>query len=721
MASKFPVNRFDLRRYVPPQYFWPVLLLLLICFGCVFLLLYVSTRSQDTNQHQREEQALTSAFRNAAEMVQHDLQDYGKWDDAVRNTQGVISNDWVEDNIVAYLGRTQGYSQILILDGLNQPIYSFGRTDGQTDRVSEVLGRTAQDKLRILRNIPTQNGPIISGYSRVNDTIFIYSAAAIVPLTNKVELPPGPTKILMIAREVDPAFLRKTTDELHLQDVRLQMEAGSPDTIELHGVDGAPVARVAWTPQNPGTDLLRQLAPWLGLLVLFAVSTAALIVRHGGRAVEALKQSELRTRHHAFHDLLTGLPNRRALVDEISDRLAAGAQINLLYMDLDGFKDANDVYGHPAGDLLLKEASQRIQLAAPNSLVARAGGDEFAVLLLGTTTSKATEICELILKSFRSPFEIGAYRVTLGISIGCARNIEIRKDGQDELMRRADVAMYAAKSEGKNRSCHYTPALDEGHIMRMRLERDLQEAVETGTILAHYQPIVDAHSHNIVAYEALARWSHPNHGNVPPDVFIPIAEMNGLISAIGRQVLLQACSAMRDRGADLAVNLSPAQFWDRNLVQDVQEVLRVTGFPPNRLELEITESLLIRRPEKAAEVIERLHLLGIKIALDDFGTGFASIGYLQRLKFDRIKIDKAFIAPLESDPKSREMLLSIVTLARAFDVEVCAEGVETLRQAEVARVAGCARLQGWLFGRPMSLSESDHGKSGGDHPHHAVR
>ncbi len=516
--------------------------------------------------------------------------------------------------------------------------------------------------------------------------------------------------LLVISQKIDQPFLRRVTKELGLLDLRLSLsrpQAGVA-AVAVRGQNGEPLAWLQWQPHRPGSVLLRKLAPALALMAFLAALAAVLIIRRANRSIDALKESELRARHHAYHDLLTGLPNRRALADEVSEHLTAGRKLSLLFMDLDGFKDANDVYGHPAGDMLLKEAAKRIQQAVPGAFVARAGGDEFAMLLLGPGTCKSTQASEAILRRFREPFAIGAYVVNLGVSIGCTAANGTSDDAHDELIRQADIAMYAAKVEGKNRARTYQPSLDEGHRIRMRLEKDLREAVARQELFVRFQPIVDASTRQIVAVEALARWSHPQHGEVPPDVFIPIAEINGLINEIGRQILVQACTAMRDVDVELAVNLSPAQFWDGNLVESVRNALAETGFPPERLELEITETLLIKRPDSAAEIINELRALGIRIALDDFGTGFASIGYLQHLQLDRIKIDKAFIAPLQVSARSREMLASIVALAKAFGLAVCAEGIETEAQAEIADGAGCSRLQGWLFGRPTTVTELRH-------------
>jgi len=268
-------------------------------------------------------------------------------------------------------------------------------------------------------------------------------------------------------------------------------------------------------------------------------------------------------------------------------------------------------------------------------------------------------------------------------------------------VRRADAAMYAAKADGKHCLRAYTPEIDSGRELRKELERDLRIAVENDEIAVVFQPIVSAEDRQIVAVEALARWQHADHGEITPDRFIPIAEESGLIVALGRNVLTAACREARDWGVDLAVNLSPAQFWDRGLAGAIRDVLAETDFPADRLELEITEGYLLRRPEAAAAILSQLKHMGVRIALDDFGTGFASIGYLQRLGFDSIKIDRSFVAAAASHVKAADLVCAIVSMGEALDLQVTAEGVELEEQARLMRGAGCSRLQGWLFGRPM--------------------
>jgi diguanylate cyclase (GGDEF)-like protein len=697
-----PLNR--LQRHVPAQYLWPVLLLLGTCFGCILQLLFRTTDAQDALQADRERQAVESALQTSTTLIQRDLEDYAKWDDAVRHISLGFQPDWMADNLTAYLGLSQGYRYIFALDGGDRTLYAFdGGKLGHRD-ARGALGVDFTRSLAAVRRMPTDGTPIASGYSRSGGDVLLYTVAAVVPMTGKIALPPGPTHMLVIARPLDETFIRRIQQDEHLN--RLTLHAARPQTdgevVAIRGGDGRPLAWLSWIPSQPGATLRRAVFPTFLAIAALALIVAGYIVRRGGRAIEALRDSEGRAQHHANHDTLTGLPNRRALIARIHEALSGGQCVALLYMDLDGFKDANDVYGHAAGDELLRDAARRIQSATRDALVARAGGDEFAVLFVDPQPGRTERAADQIVDAFGHLFAIGGYRIKVGISVGSAELDAHVEDCEDELMRRADVAMYAAKADGKNCWRAYHAGMDSGHDLRMRMEADLRAALEQGQIRVLFQPIVDAATDRIVSVEALSRWNHPVHGDVPPDIFIPLAEMSGLISAVGRHVLTRSCLKAKSLDVSVAVNLSPAQFWDRGLADDVRAVLRDTDFPADRLELEITESYLLRRPDAAAAVIADLRALGIRIALDDFGTGFASIGYLRQLHFDRLKIDREFIRPLAEDAKAAELVSAVVALARALDLEITAEGVETSAQAEIARIAGCTRLQGWLYGQPMT-------------------
>ena len=687
-----------LRRYFPTQYVGPILLLLGSSFGCLLALLIHTTVVQDRMERDKEIDLVANELGESARMVMHDLQDYARWDDAVRHLVLRFDPVWADDNISAYLGVVQGYSHLLILDEQGRAVYAFEgrhRATPPADAIA-LLGPDVARGLGRIQAIGPAGNPIVNGYTRAGGRIYAFSAASVIPLTGKLRLPAGPTRSLVLANRIDQAFLDNLAIDHHLTHVRLVDRRPFGAATPLIGLDGRRLAWLAWDPQRPGTALRRQILPAFALVALISLFAAAIILRRARRGLEALRGSEASALHNALHDPLTGLGNRRAMIEALG---SDGGPTTLLYMDLDGFKETNDVYGHAAGDALLVEAARRIRDATGDArLVARSGGDEFAVVMAGADPAAAAAMTAAILAAFRAPFVVADYSVSAGISIGSAEMESGRH--ADELIRRADVAMYAAKAAGKNIWCAYQRAMDDEYDERRRLENDLRLAIDRGDIRVEFQPVVDAGGH-VVGAEALARWTHPRHGPIPPDIFIRVAERCGLISDLGRSVLLTACREARDWDIDLAVNLSPAQFWDGALVQRMAETLATTGFPADRLELEITESYLLRRPDAAEVILRDLRALGIRIALDDFGTGFASIGYLRQLSFDRIKIDRSFITEVADDSRAADMARAIVALAEALNLSVTAEGIETKAQAAIMRVIGCDRFQGWLFGRPM--------------------
>ena len=690
-------------RRIPGQYFWPLLILIGLCFGSVLTLLYYTTSSQDGLESEREARTLTTALDTNVAMVAHDLQDYAKWDDAVRHIARNFDAGWIDDNVTAFLGRTQGYSLVLVIAPDNHSEYVFAEAKSRTAEPVESLGAAFIESLNAVRRMDPSGQPILSGFTQKNGRLYIYSVAAIVPLTGKVSLPPGGRKILAIVEEADARFIERLRKRHELPAITIRPDKG---LVALRDFRGRPVAWLDVKVAAPGTALRMQILPGLIAIGLLAFAMAIFLLRQASESMAKLRASQDRALHHAGHDPLTGLPNRRVFLDAIRAKLDADKAVNLIYMDLDGFKEVNDLYGHRAGDELLQEATARInQAAGENALVARMGGDEFAILHRGVCPEQSTALAQTIINAFQPTFAIAGAHVQIGVSIGVVSTPAGGALDVDELMRRADVAMYSAKGRGKNRWDNYAPHMDEGHDVRKRLEHDLRAAIEAQEIEVAYQPIVSTHDGRIVCVEALARWTHPREGVIRPDIFIPLAEMTGLIGALGEQVLAKACRAVAPHGLDLSVNLSPAQFWDARLVASIADVLAREGFPAHRLELEITENYLLRRPDAAAGVIEELRALGIRLALDDFGSGFASVGYLRQLRFDRLKIDKQFLSDATADPDAAELLVAIVALGRALRLEITAEGVETQEQSALVRACGCHRAQGWLHGRPVAEAE----------------
>ncbi|MGQ4273102.1 putative bifunctional diguanylate cyclase/phosphodiesterase [Terrihabitans sp. B22-R8] len=696
-----------LRRYFPKQYFIPVVLLLGTTFGCLFGLLYSMTATQDQMEAERERQSVNSATARAVEVAIRDLQDYAIWDDAVRHIAIAFDREWIDDNIAAYLVTFQEYEHLFVIDNLSSRTIYSSSTKSPTEQptaISDELGQGAVQGLRSLNIVGDDQLPITGGFSRQGDRLFLYSAAHILPLTNKVELLPGRDLSIVIAKELSPSYLQIWRNRQQTKALALSFATPAEDTQfqPIRDRDGNILAYLTWHVESPGRELMRRILPGFVLIGLISLLAAWAILQRARMATEALHRSKQKAQYLANHDSLTGLPNRRELLGRLRS-ISPDHPFHLLYIDLDGFKETNDVYGHATGDELLRESAVRLSRAVgPEHLIVRAGGDELAVLILEIEGKAVEKIADRILREFDAPFRVSGYNIAVGASIGIAGNYE--PIDEEEIIRRADLAMYAAKTNGKNGWCHYDPEMNREIELRREIEGSLRLAIDNDAIDVVFQPIVDARTGKIVNVEALARWTDPVLGAIPPDKFIPVAEQSGLITRLGRNVLIKACRAARDWDVDLSVNLSPAQFWDRGLGSRVQAILEAEGFPAHRLELEITERYLLRRPDDAERILQSLRSIGVRIALDDFGCGFASIGYLQRLSLDAIKIDRSFVEKVATDVEAADLARAIVALGLALKLSVTAEGVETEDQARVMKLFGCTHIQGWLHGRPVPAS-----------------
>ncbi len=434
------------------------------------------------------------------------------------------------------------------------------------------------------------------------------------------------------------------------------------------------------------------------------------------------RRMEARVRHMAHHDALTGLPNRALFAERLEhalarlrgearleDHRAAPAAedrlVAVLFLDLDHFKDVNDTLGHAAGDELLRMVAVRIgHCTRDGDTLARLGGDEFAVLLEGLSEAEqAQDVAQRISAAVSAPFLLDGHEAQVGASIGIALCARDDPEGADPalLLRQVDTALYQAKAEGRGRHRFFQARMHVVLHRRKELERDLRRALAEGGLEVHYQPIWGLVPHRIVGAEALVRWHHPEYGMVPPAEFIPLAESEGMIGELGAWVLRVACArAARWPGLCLAVNLSPEQVRRPGLVELVTTVLAETGLPPNRLELEITEGLLLQDTAATLATIGRLRGLGVGVALDDFGSGYSSLSYLRRFPFSKLKIDRSFIAGMAADAGTAAIVQAVMALGRSLAMRVVAEGVETEEQLELLRAMHCDEVQGFLLGRP---------------------
>ena len=427
------------------------------------------------------------------------------------------------------------------------------------------------------------------------------------------------------------------------------------------------------------------------------------------------KKAEQRIAFLAHHDALTGLANRAALTQKIEEAAARQRRrqepFTVLLLDLDRFKQVNDTLGHPAGDTLLTEVATRLKsLLRETDVLARLGGDEFAIIQAGEPNQRqaASALADRIIEILRKPFHIGGGDINIGTSIGVALAPE-HDSGSDSLLKMADLALYRAKSAGRNGYCFFDPEMSEVASARQEIENDLRHAVLHNELVLHYQPIVDSRTRKICSVEALVRWRHPTKGLLYPDLFIPLAEETGLITQIGDWVLRAACAEAATWPAEIkvAVNLSLVQFRKSNLPDVVMRALVDSGLRPERLELEITETALIESAAECLPALRQFKSMGITIVLDDFGTGYSSLSQLAMFPFDKIKIDKSFTQNLTKRSECAAIISATLTLAQTLDIATTAEGVETVDQYRLLRLAGVTSLQGYLFKRPGPASELD--------------
>jgi diguanylate cyclase (GGDEF)-like protein len=417
------------------------------------------------------------------------------------------------------------------------------------------------------------------------------------------------------------------------------------------------------------------------------------------------RRTEERVAHLARHDVLTGLPNRlyfRESTEQALSVVRRGGSLALLCIDLDHFKEVNDTLGHPAGDKLLKKVADRLrENVRETDILARLGGDEFAVVQIAfQRPDELTALASRLVEAISEPYDIDGQEAVVGISIGIA---VAPMDGNDPdlLLKNADMALYRAKAEGRGMFRFFEAEMDARLQARRKLETELRKAVAQGEFEVHYQPIIDLKDDQVVAFEALVRWNHPERGLVMPDEFISVAEDIGLIGCIGEWVLREACAqaATWPRDIRVAVNLSPSQF-RKTLVPTVIQTLAATGLRPDLLELEITESVLLQNSETTLLILRQLHDIGVRISMDDFGTGYSSLSYLHSFPFDKIKIDRSFVSKLETQPNCMAIVRAVAGLGRTLGMKTTAEGVETVEQLEWLRSEGCSEVQGYLFSRP---------------------
>ncbi len=699
----------------------PALFLTLVVGMLAFVLLAWCARQSDQISFRRQENVFALIISQLRQQIAGNQESLTAWEMGVAEAR---TNDmqWLTNNL-GWMHSYFGFDSAYLLNPQDRPIYAFVNGAAAEPTAYKEISKQITPLIGALRrDMRNGNSTLREASSRspgVADITVIQGHPAIVSVKpvalgfGKVNQAPGTGYLRVVVRFLDGSFIQQLTHEglfVGLHFVRPPLRAQGDATYPIYDNAGKPIGYFIWQPHRPGTAVLSHAMPVLaGLLALALLTVFAFLTIFRSRSLR-LRASEVRIHHLAFHDPLTDLPNRIFFNERVDAALSGlrGTSIALLYLDLDRFKQVNDTLGHPAGDTLIKEFAARLRtLVRDGDIVARIGGDEFTIMVTNVTSRRDVEpLCARIVDSVRTPFDLFGNRIFVGLSIGVTLAPQNGTDRID-LLRKADIALYSAKSTGRGRYAFFDKSMDDALQLRREIEVDLRAALQVeGEITLHYQPIYSAAGHIITGFEALLRWHHPSRGWIPPDVFIPIAEETGLIESIGEWVLQHACTAAINwPNRTISVNASGVELANPGYAAKVAAILRATGLPPQRLEIEITESAANEQIGTAADNLASLRAIGVRIAIDDFGTGFSSLSRLQKLQVDRVKIDRSFVHGFGGQDSDEAIVRAIVDLAHTRGLQVTAEGVETPLQREGLTRIGCDDLQGFIFSKARPANE----------------
>ncbi|MBC8038567.1 MAG: bifunctional diguanylate cyclase/phosphodiesterase [Rhizobiales bacterium] len=684
--------------------------------GIALLLLHVfngifeETNNLDDTYARRSANAAIASLRENMEAL---ILDNAYWDDAVRNAYGNGTADWLKETWGAG-DEEEVYDAAFVVNADGATIFASTSEDPDNLDQHTIQKYFSHDINVLLAKLPRTGTSFAktSGILKSEGGLSVVAAATIVPSTQGTPIPGGRPSRLVLAYTISPAVLARVSEQFVLDNLQL-MQPGEnlPASIDILSPSEEKLAALTWKTRSPGMVLRNKFDHIVRMVLSVFLLMVAVLVYFSWRGFKQAHESKAKAIAASIRDDLTGLPNRRELMAVLAGRLAAvragDGQLSLVYADLDGFKEVNDAYGHEIGDQLLQSvAAGFAYLAQGADIVSRLGGDEFAIILSGPESAEqARQLARNMIAFLAEPMQFGGRVASVSVSTGI---VDLEKDdaGGEEILRRADAAMYAAKAAGRNRIHIYEASLESKRDERRMIARELREAVEGNKLGVVYQPIVNARTRRTVGVEALVRWPHDSKRQCTPDIFVPIAEEFGLIEELGRFVLVEACSqAARWPDIFVSVNVSPIQFINPAFADIVEATLRETGLAAYRLEIEVTEGFVIDNTDRATAIIDRLHEMKVSVALDDFGTGYSSIGHLRRFKFDKLKLDRSMVVDILLQPAALRLVQGTIAMADALGLRVTAEGIDDENQVSVLRLAGCSLLQGFLFSEPLEAHE----------------
>ncbi|NKQ87920.1 bifunctional diguanylate cyclase/phosphodiesterase [Rhizobium ruizarguesonis] len=674
------------------------LVVALVLTGLVAHVVITMTRSANEIDDARASRAARAAIGAFVSRLSATTTDNAVWDDAYSAVSSSAAADWAYEN----WGKTSEdyalYDGAIVIGPDRSSIVS-AYAKGKPFQPSAFFGEGFYQQINVAAD--PGRAPVVN-FIKTESGIALIASQAIQPFEATAELPKPST--LSFYKEFTSEVLDTLSNEHELEGLHLETTP-KPEFLNTPITDlkGAVIGYLVWPSKAPGTAVFHQVYPYVAAAIVILALFLIGVLLVGASEARRLRQLAQTAIFEADHDNLSGLLNRHGLLNLLEELDNSSSSPHRLYLvDLDGFKAVNDAWGHAVGDDLIRLVSKALTACHPEIIAtARLGGDEFALVHVGS--AMCGEMEKTILALFAEPFKIDGRTIEVGASIGAAvRNGDVPPL---ELLRRADMALYRAKANGRGQAIEYDPELDRERQRVAELEGLLKSAISSGAIEAVFQPLVSAATGAVTGLEALARWRTAT-GNISPEIFIPLAERCGLIDALGVHMLRTSIEHAKSwPDLALSVNVSPIQLCNPEFAAEVISVLRELDFSPRRLTLEITEGVLMTNPDQARRSIDQLKRVGIKFALDDFGCGYASIGALRQFGFDRMKIDRSLVSALDEGANGADVLRATISLATALQIPVTAEGIENTRQATILRDAGCDQLQGYLIGRPMSAHD----------------
>ncbi|MER8647175.1 EAL domain-containing protein [Mesorhizobium sp. M0586] len=677
-----------------------------------------ATMQADRVSLERQKVFLANGLQDQVAAVKREQESVAVWDDSVINAKAG-NQTWMAENLSVWMSSYYGHNRVYVLDDANRPVHAMREGKVVSPAVFGEDEPALRPTIARLRQMMSKDASQAGAKFVADDLVSlggqpaILSVMPLVPSSDRVTQASGSEYLHVSIEFINDAVIGKIAQKYLLAGAHLLPMAQPLGSAAIPLIDkqGVILGYIAWDQERPGLTLVGKASPALALAALVAASVLAFLLRRLRRASSALQTSQAQAQYLAFHDTLTGLPNRALFEDRLRRALLTSgneSKVALLYLDLDRFKHVNDTLGHPAGDELVRQTAARLHHTVRDvDTVARLGGDEFAVILIDVRDVRnAEDISERVLQKLQEPFKLMDDQVFISASIGIALSTGPDADA-DDLLRKADIALYEAKKNGRGRYQVFAGDMDDLLLRKRKVESELRSALNGGTgIKLAYQPVFASDGKTIVGAEALIRWAHEVHGALPAAQFIAIAEERGMIGQLGAWSLLEACRfAVKTKLPWLAVNVSPLQLRDAGFAEEVASILAETGLAPKRLQLEITENVLLENNDTTRAALAALRQSGVGIVLDDFGTGYSSLSYLRRHAIDKLKIDRSFVRLLDGDGNSGAIVKALIDLAGALKVEVTAEGVETEVQKALLVAMGCQQLQGYLLSPPLEPAQ----------------